>query len=64
MFMFAFVSFALGRRSKKILLSLCQRVFYLFSSGKFMVSDITFLIKWSSVILSLFLYMYDKNVLN
>ena len=56
--MYTFVSFALGDRSKKLLLGFMSKsVLPVFSSRIFMASDLTFR---SLIILSLFLY--NENV--
>ena len=55
LFIFAFVSFALGDRSKKILLRLMSRsVLPMFSSRSFVVSSLTF----RSLILFEFIFVY------
>ena len=60
LFIFAFISFALGDRSKKNCYHLCQSVLPVFSSMSFMVSSLTF----RSLIHFEFIFLYGvRNVL-
>ena len=59
LFIFAFISFALGDRSKKILLQFISKSVLPMFSFSFTVSDLTF----RSLIHSEFLYMVLENVL-
>ena len=61
LFIFAFVSFALGERSKKYCYNLCQSVLPMFSSRNFRVSGLTFR---SLIHFDPFLYMVLEKCFN